>query len=825
MLGGLILWFIISFTSGLARSRENDLPGTIDILTCHHLDGLSSFLRLLSPNARDGFVFTTALSTIVDGAMRSWQNYGASFNQPRPLASIWTANAIMGKKDDKRSDYCFSIHLLATFLSGRWLHLGPDYSEGTEVPETPVPSSVLSRMQNTFLGVVTMVGQNRQLDLIRLVGIPFGATEAMQTYDIVSRTCPEMLQLMQLDTDELRAVMLNKGPSAESIQCTAAQLEQNLRSGLRQVAGPVRPNPSLSFSSVQDEIVSRVRREYGNCLDIAENGGSPCHVAVSYVGLHESLLSEVTFMFSNMSKLFRFEVSRMDPEAVYDPGGQLSGRHVSSHKVEEWSVDSITVGVAAEAVVDMSSIAIHVGHYVEVAVKKYHDAVVFLCTIPAFGCALFSALPYPVIMYAANPATAQIPLAGYSSWLALLVKMASDPKNHILVSNTFAQAQYEYQTGVVLPVIRVHGLYTRTKRPPIPAGMDLSLKHLLIYDRTGPLFARTLQALRARIADSEKNDKGEVQSARTTNIKHHLETDRKYDTFATFDAVMFMPGDVEQMAFYEFYSMELPLFVPGWPGLYMKPWLLGMRGPDVSCGAYSNWAGSWAVTQEKDASQEMLYINCRGHVIHQFLRVDGSTGPAAEGHLRPLPAMDEKTFTHCLQGPAAAGDHVRIRLSYSMMEIARISGTVGCTGSFRDAQRSTKAVVVYRSFERQAGGREMSIPYTWGHTIFGSTAWYLEARLPHAPRRVQHSPFRICNVAAAREWAEYMDFFRFPAVGIFESGAELLSMVGSETLSLHKRQRVMRSFNAVTLERSLRQWRGVVSDAVLSQSPKRQHLG
>ena len=40
-----------------------------------------------------------------------------------------------------------------------------------------------------------------------------------------------------------------------------------------------------------------------------------------------------------------------------------------------------------------------------------------------------------------------------SSWLALLADLAADPKNQLLVSNTWSQAQSEYQVGILFPLI------------------------------------------------------------------------------------------------------------------------------------------------------------------------------------------------------------------------------------------------------------------------------------------------------------------------------------------------------------------------------------
>merc|ERR1712012_632414 len=97
---------------------------------------------------------------------------------------------------------------------------------------------------------------------------------------------------------------------------------------------------------------------------------------------------------------------------------------------------------------------------------------------------------------------------------------------------------------------------------------------------------------------------------------------------------------------------------------------------------------------------------------------------------------------------------------------------------------------------RRPDGEEPPLPRVWDHEVFASAVWYLDARLPGAARRTKYSPFRLRSVAAAREWAAFMDYFRFPAVGLFLSAAELMVTVAADGESgLYTRQRVMERFN------------------------------
>merc|ERR1719223_2099527 len=97
-------------------------------------------------------------------------------------------------------------------------------------------------------------------------------------------------------------------------------------------------------------------------------------------------------------------------------------------------------------------------------------------------------------MYSANPATAQVPFSQHESWLKLLATFAAEKKNQMLVSNVWSQAQFEYQTGIAFPVIRVHGLYAKAKHDGAACRRQ---SDVLVYDRSGPLLAHALEALRS----------------------------------------------------------------------------------------------------------------------------------------------------------------------------------------------------------------------------------------------------------------------------------------------------------------------------------------
>ena len=150
-----------------------------------------------------------------------------------------------------------------------------------------------------------------------------------------------------------------------------------------------------------------------------------------------------------------------------------------------------------------------------------------------------------------------------SSWLALLADLPADPKNQLLVSSTWSRRSSSIRSAFLLPLRRIHGLYTGAKHIVNAGGPHAA--EVIVCDRTRPLMSCALDAFLQSV--------GRPGSNTPMRSVHHPSTDRKYQTCASFRAVVFIPGDVEQMAIYEFHSMEIPVFVPADPGRYMWPQL------------------------------------------------------------------------------------------------------------------------------------------------------------------------------------------------------------------------------------------------------------
>merc|ERR1712032_69916 len=187
-------------------------------------------------------------------------------------------------------------------------------------------------------------------------------------------------------------------------------------------------------------------------------------------------------------------------------------------------------------------------------------------------------------------------------------------------------------------------------------------------------------------------------------------------------------------------------------------------------------------------------IDCKG-------RVD--VAGVGSGAMRPLDQMDERGFTHCLEG-LQNYSQVRLRLQREQLQTLHLAKPVPCRGRLPIRKG-------YISEGTRTTG-EPPLMTRWDHDTFASSVWYLDARLPGA-LRVGNSPFSLRNHAAVNEWSKMMDYFRFPAVGLFAHVAELVVAVGTE-IKLNAAIREMRVFNERSLLDSIERWSSVLHAAV-----------
>eukprot|EP00439_Symbiodinium_sp_Y106_P073795 s1310_g13.t13 len=191
-----------------------------------------------------------------------------------------------------------------------------------------------------------------------------------------------------------------------------------------------------------------------------------------------------------------------------------------------------------------------------------------LCTEPLAGCLMLRDL--------AEQAGRRLPLLGYLGvallnscppddtdlfWDSLIHVMDSPDLAEIAVNNLILSEQVYYQTGYRMPYVRAHGLYTGMAYAPS------KLQNVLVW--RAPLFSYV--TTRCAVMHFIAANPGLNIDFRFMEEGESL----PYAEVATFKAVALIPWDHALMTFYELYSANIPLLMPGTEWMYR---LLYQRG-------------------------------------------------------------------------------------------------------------------------------------------------------------------------------------------------------------------------------------------------------
>ena len=136
------------------------------------------------------------------------------------------------------------------------------------------------------------------------------------------------------------------------------------------------------------------------------------------------------------------------------------------------------------------------------------------------------------------------------------------------VSDPFLQMQYEYQIGSPrLLAIRTHALYTGATH--VPQHSD----EILVLDRPheSVLMCLLRRSMAEGMLESVSSEdwptaEGRLRAAISPDFPYRFVTraltDKQFRSFAQFRAVVLWPYDMDLITFYEFYSMNMPIFMP-----------------------------------------------------------------------------------------------------------------------------------------------------------------------------------------------------------------------------------------------------------------------
>ncbi|CAJ1360430.1 unnamed protein product [Effrenium voratum] len=194
---------------------------------------------------------------------------------------------------------------------------------------------------------------------------------------------------------------------------------------------------------------------------------------------------------------------------------------------------------------------------------------VFLCTNPVYYCNFFIGLNKTILGYFGLPLLYMVPQESWSRWIDDFIALASLPSSLFVSNNPLHSEQVAWQSGVRLPVLRPVVLYLKERYNP------QRLEEVLVPEpREACVLYCVLRAF--------------VPSGYPLRFLGKADTDRSYQSFVAFRAVVLFPHDFALMTFYEFYAMGVPLFMPSHLSKYLFPFSASV--------ALLDWAPDWLAT-------------------------------------------------------------------------------------------------------------------------------------------------------------------------------------------------------------------------------------
>jgi len=193
------------------------------------------------------------------------------------------------------------------------------------------------------------------------------------------------------------------------------------------------------------------------------------------------------------------------------------------------------------------------------------EADVYVCSSPVVLCRLLSGFGKPLLAYLGEPLLLGLDSDSREGWFREFEVMVKDPSNFFMCYNPFLSDMIEYQTGLSLPVVRLHGLYTRAVYAPrrskqvlVVKGPNICLDPPCLLNRFSwgeDYFQRPMTPQAA--SERPPNNDDPITYFGMDEI-----AGMPYSELASFKATIIYPYDVALAIFYELYSMQMPLFLP-----------------------------------------------------------------------------------------------------------------------------------------------------------------------------------------------------------------------------------------------------------------------
>lgn len=207
--------------------------------------------------------------------------------------------------------------------------------------------------------------------------------------------------------------------------------------------------------------------------------------------------------------------------------------------------------------------------------KKFHDemraellqADVWMCSIPAVWCQMLmdaakaSGSPQPtrpIFAYLGLPILQYVPDENRMSFLGAFKDMVLDERNIVVANNAYLAEEVLWQTGLRVPTLRIHGLHTNATYVPLR-------NHEVMVSRPG-----TSGGLQECLLNQfvENNPSYPVRFVQFTDLLDPHTTREVYNNslsyveLTKYRALVSFPYDTSLMLFWEFYSANVPTYVP-----------------------------------------------------------------------------------------------------------------------------------------------------------------------------------------------------------------------------------------------------------------------
>eukprot|EP00930_Biecheleria_cincta_P000964 TRINITY_DN102144_c0_g1_i1.p1 TRINITY_DN102144_c0_g1~~TRINITY_DN102144_c0_g1_i1.p1 ORF type:complete len:549 (-),score=82.31 TRINITY_DN102144_c0_g1_i1:16-1437(-) len=457
--------------------------------------------------------------------------------------------------------------------------------------------------------------------------------------------------------------------------------------------------------------------------------------------------------------------------------------------------------------------------------------------MPSVACSAFAAQPLPVIHLLPAPIPVQIPQFSHATYLRSFIKLAQNPKNHVVANTHYVRLEAEHATGLRLPVIPALGLHIKVQYS------GWSSRDILLNDRYG---LTRMYAWCSSMVDKYPFRLVDLQ-----------QTDRRFETFAKHFAMVLMPYAIEgQYIFYEMYAIGIPMFVPADPSWFLWPRISVMKsGTDIfqhsmlqdlyhRCPKgerkFQHFVGKHEYLLKgyqkfPGGPKKQIMINytifCSGRVSIQVENYDTLNGTQASetAQLVEMDAMDERGQTHALRPVRGRylkshGGHC-VRLKAPIQNVRHVRIFVGPSPEETEvfaragACESGPLYTLDKGWARGYYVRETSQallpPFfvdSFERKHHGGTNWIFGTALQRRRRRraLRYSPMELGSLRALRSVWPASPYAVYPHLGYFASAAELLKLL----LELEPKQvsRDMRRFLEERREAGLEAWRNILEE-------------